>query len=149
MPIKTPSERITKIDVQIGRLLYPEARSMQRPKVRLECPTVRPCPFVGCRHNMYLEVNNDLNQPRLTLPAHEPWDQDPERSCSLDIANSPHTLDEIGAIFGVTRERARQIVQNALMKIAAFAPMSLMQDALEPKDYLYLANAREEGEQEP
>jgi hypothetical protein len=42
----------------------------------------------------------------------------PEHSCSLDVAErGPWTLDEIGKIFNITRERIRQIEAKALRKI--------------------------------
>jgi RNA polymerase primary sigma factor len=44
----------------------------------------------------------------------------------------PHTLDEIGRIYGVTRERARQIEQKALTKLRHPARARLLRDYLNP-----------------
>lgn len=43
-----------------------------------------------------------------------------EHTCSLDIADDgPHTLDELGELFGLTKERVRQIEEAALAKLHA------------------------------
>jgi RNA polymerase primary sigma factor len=46
--------------------------------------------------------------------------------------NTPHTLEEIGATFGVTRERVRQIESEALKKLRVPAANRGMRTALEP-----------------
>ncbi|MDB4995223.1 MAG: polymerase sigma factor RpoD [Myxococcaceae bacterium] len=46
--------------------------------------------------------------------------------------NTPHTLEEIGATFGVTRERVRQIESEALKKLRVPATNRGMRTALEP-----------------
>lgn len=77
----------------------------------------RPCPLVGCRYNNYLRVTNT---GKIKLgPWKEPEDVPPEQSCSLDIAdNGSQTLETIGMIMDLTRERVRQIETLALHKIA-------------------------------
>jgi hypothetical protein len=94
----------------IGRLLYPE--SYDRPKTRTECPIVRPCPWVGCRYNLYLDLNKSGT---LRVPTWEPWEQDPAASCTFDVRFK--TLNEVGNILGTTRERVRQIEAIALEKL--------------------------------
>jgi hypothetical protein len=37
--------------------------------------------------------------------------------CTLEEARIPHTLEEIGLIMGITRERIRQIQDKALRKL--------------------------------
>lgn len=38
----------------------------------------------------------------------------PARDCSLDVANEgPHTLEQVGAAFGISLERVRQIEERA------------------------------------
>ena len=55
---------------------------------------------------------------------------------SLDFpthdGNTPHTLEEIGVTFGVTRERVRQIEAEALKKLRGPATTRGMRTALEP-----------------
>ncbi len=103
--------------LQIRQLLYPEAVT-GRPKTRGDCAGVaRPCPYVACRHNLYLDINKTGNI-RYTRLGLEPWDVDPEKSCALDIADKGGvTLEEIGEILDVTRERVRQIEAIALRKM--------------------------------
>lgn len=89
-----------------------EIAQHDRPKTRSECQSEpRPCPWVSCRYHLAIEVNagsitriGDLETMRET--------------CALDVADKgEHTLDQIGEILGVTRERARQIEEKALRKI--------------------------------
>lgn len=91
---------------------------LQRPSVRKECADVpRPCPFVSCRHNMYLDISRrgivQIAHPDLT-----PDQMDPRYSCVLDIADrGAIVLDRIAEIMGLTRERVRQIEMDALRQV--------------------------------
>lgn len=88
-----------------------------RPKTRGECVgSVRPCPWVACRHHLGLEVRGDRVIER------EPAAGSP--TCSLDVADAsePATLKAIGDALGVTRERIRQIESKALAKLRAELP---------------------------
>lgn len=61
----------------------------------------RPCPHVTCRHHLDVEKRNGAI-------GHGP-------TCSLDVADEgEHTLEEVGEILGVTRERVRQLQSDAL-----------------------------------
>ncbi len=88
---------------------------MGRPRRRGDCAGVpRPCPWVGCRYNLYLDVTD---KGQITVPAglRCPAEMRPDESCALDLAERGClTLDEIGILFGVTRERIRQIEATAL-----------------------------------
>ena len=44
----------------------------------------------------------------------------------------PHTLDEIGRVYGVTRERIRQIEQKVMTKLRHPARARLLRDYLDP-----------------
>jgi hypothetical protein len=91
-----------------------------RPLVRGECPAARPCPYVGCPHNNYLEVlpSGDI---RFYHPEREPWQVPPDESCTLDVAARVDgaTLAEVGQILNLTRERVRQIEAAGLRKLRA------------------------------
>lgn len=75
-----------------------------RPQTRLDCVDApRPCPWVGCRHHLFLDVTPTgglkLNFPDLD------FDEIPE-TCVLDIAeHGGITLDQAGQTMNVTRVR--------------------------------------------
>ena len=81
-----------------------------RPRTRGECAdVVRPCPFVSCRHNHAVDVNASGGIVERG-PAAE--------SCALDVADAgPHTLEEVGEILGIVRERVRQIEERAVARL--------------------------------
>lgn len=67
----------------------------------------RPCPWVSCKYHLYLEVKPSGN---LTVFHPDTEVHDMPVSCVLDVADRKgQTLEEVGAILGVTRERVRQI----------------------------------------
>ena len=77
----------------------------------------RPCPLVSCPYNLYLSVSS-WGHIQLSHPDREPEDVPPKESCSLDLADEgPQTLDHIGHVMGLTRERIRQIELIALKKL--------------------------------
>ena len=90
----------------------------ERPRTRSECcDAPRPCLYVSCRFHLYLDVNEATGAIKLNFPDLEPGEL-PE-SCALDIAERGGlTLEEIGAFMNVTRERARQMEQQGLTKLA-------------------------------
>jgi len=100
-----------------------DARPVDRPRYRPECRNgPRPCPLVGCFFNNYLEIRRRANRPpeiKLLHPDRLPEDMPPEDSCTLDLAeDGPQTLDRVGQVLGLTRERIRQIETKILKRIA-------------------------------
>lgn len=98
---------------------YAEELAIERPKTRGECSGIpRPCPFVGCRHSLYLDVNPESGTITFVRPDVAPWDMPADRSCSLDVAERGGiTLEEAGEILNVTRERTRQLEVKGLFKL--------------------------------
>lgn len=99
-------------------LSYPDGAV--RPKTRGECVGgPRPCPWVSCRHHLYLEVHEsgiDSAYIRLNRPELQP--EDMTESCSLDVADrTESTLEQTGQILGLTRERIRQLESRAVPKV--------------------------------
>ena len=89
----------------------------RRPKSRAECRKgARPCPFVSCQYHLYLDVNPVTGSVKLNFPHLEVWEL--EETCALDIAESGGlTLEEVGEIMNLTRERVRQVERDALGKL--------------------------------
>lgn len=106
------TKRMTKRELDVGRLLYPVEPS-ERPATRGDCDQVeRPCPFVSCRHHLFLDVSPRTGAIKLNFPDLEP-DELPE-TCCLDVADrGGSTLEEVGQIVNLTRERIRQIEVKA------------------------------------
>jgi len=102
---------------------YPD---VMRPRTRAECWNVpRPCPFVSCKYHLYLDINK-CGSFTLTFPGKEPWEVNP--SCALDVAEEGgHTLEEVGNILGVTRERIRQIEKEGKEKLEADPDMQQLE----------------------
>ena len=88
-----------------------------RPRLRSECQAgPRPCLFVSCRFHLYLDVNERTGSIKINFPDVDISDL-PE-SCALDIAERGGlTLEEIGRLLNVTRERARQVEESGLSKL--------------------------------
>lgn len=87
-----------------------------RPQTRADCVVAeRPCPFVSCKHHLYLDVNPDTGSIKLNFPDLEPWEL--AESCALDVADAGgETLERVGEILNLTRERVRQVEVRALLK---------------------------------
>ncbi|NIQ91042.1 MAG: DNA-binding protein [Nitrospinaceae bacterium] len=116
-----PIRKITRKELELGRALYPE--KIKRPKNRSECREgLRPCPFVGCRFHLYLDVNSSTGSIKLNFPNREPWELD--QTCALDICEAEDgvTLEEIGIVMNLTRERVRQIEEKVLNRLKETAP---------------------------
>ncbi len=120
-------KRMTKRELEIGRLLYPE-HDYEKPKMRSECVEgIRPCPFVSCKHHLYLDVSSRTGAIKLNFPDLEVWEM--TETCALDIADrGGTTLEEVGAIMNLTRERIRQVEVKALAKLDALQDMMALRD---------------------
>src|SRR6187551_526122 len=120
-------KRMTKRELEIGRLLYPET-DYAKPRTREEClEGPRPCPFVSCKHHLYIDVSPRTGAIKLNFPDLEVWDMG--ESCALDVANrGGTTLEDVGAIMNLTRERIRQVEVKALAKLEALRDMMALRD---------------------
>ncbi len=109
-------KRLTRDEKRLSEsLVYPE--DVERPCSREQCQVMpRPCPFVSCSHHLYLDVNPETGAIKLNFPHLEVWEM--AETCSLDVADRGGiTLEEVGAILNLTRERIRQVEVRGLMKI--------------------------------
>jgi hypothetical protein len=109
-------KRLTREEKKLAEtLVYPA--DVVRPETRNDCMSMtRPCPFVSCSHHLYLDVNPESGAIKLNFPHLEVWEM--AETCSLDVADRGGiTLEEVGAILNLTRERIRQVEVRGLTKI--------------------------------
>ena len=97
------------------------------PETRGGCAELpRPCPFVRCKYNLYL----DVERGKLKIYGDDPLEA--ERSCALDEAEKGGLkLDEISEIYKLSRERIRQIEVKALKKLKHPSRSRELRDFLE------------------
>ncbi len=121
-------KRMTKRELELGRMLYPEVEEIEHPTVRNDCVGgERPCPFVSCKHHLYLDVSARTGAIKLNFPDLEVWEM--AETCALDVADrGGTTLEEVGAIMNLTRERIRQVEVKGLAKLAALRDMTTLRD---------------------
>ncbi len=111
-------KKLSREEMMLGaRLLYPD--DVERPATRGDCKgTPRPCPFVSCRHHLYLDVNPSTGSIKLNFPDLDVAEL--KESCSLDVADRGGiTLEEVGEILNLTRERVRQVEVRGLLRLRA------------------------------
>lgn len=107
---------------------YP--KDVERPKTRGECEDgQRPCPFVSCRHHLFLDV---LENGNIQTRANEV--EDLPETCALDVADrGPQALETVGEIIARTRELVRQLQNNALRRARMFKVKPLADYKPEPR----------------
>lgn len=95
----------------------------QRPRTRAECEPgvgMRPCPWVGCRHHLYLDVKEG-GLLRFNFPGPDGKGVELEElkeTCSLDVADKGrHTHEQVGDLVNMHRERVRQLEGDVLYTI--------------------------------
>ncbi len=123
-------KRMTKRELEIGRLLYPET-DYEKPLTRADCAEgPRPCPYVSCKYHLYIDVSARTGAIKLNFPDLEAWDLG--ESCALDVADrGGTTLEDVGAIMNLTRERIRQVEVKALAKLEALRDMLALRDYID------------------
>jgi DNA-directed RNA polymerase sigma subunit (sigma70/sigma32) len=119
--------RLSKAELRRGRLLYPET-DYWKPSSRTECKDMeRPCPYVSCKYHLYIDVHPVRGSIKLNFPDLEVWEM--TETCALDVADkSGITLEEVGEIMNLTRERVRQVETTGLAKLAAIEDIGRLKD---------------------
>jgi hypothetical protein len=114
-------KRLTKEELRFRELL-PILDDPERPASRGACQGMeRPCPYVSCKHHLYLDVNPETGSIKLNFPDLEVWEM--RETCSLDVADRGGiTLEEVGEILNLTRERIRQVEVRGLLKLKMVGP---------------------------
>jgi hypothetical protein len=113
--------RTSKVEQALARAhseAPPAPEDDDRPLTRSHCAEgIRPCPYVSCKHHLYLDVSPRTGAIKLNFPDLEVWEL--EESCALDVAEREGTtLEEAGVIMNLTRERVRQLEVSSLAKLA-------------------------------
>ena len=143
--LEEPRRRATTVSMRrLGKRMlaaerreYPPSMTARydRPTTRLDClpgglNAERPCPFASCQHHLALDVNERNGNIKLNFPDVEVWEM--TETCALDVADEGEsTYEEIGALVNLTRERSRQIIDQALGTLRV--PMAAL-DALPDQD---------------
>jgi hypothetical protein len=101
----------------------------RRPRTRGDCAEgPRPCPWVGCKYNLYLDVRKD-GAIAFNFSDLDPDELHPEWSCALDVAERGDiSLEGLGAALNVTREGARKIEEKALHHLFRHARSGALKD---------------------
>lgn len=128
-----PPKRLSKEEIR-ARDVVKDVIDPDRPKTRADCMELprdpiassaparqRPCPYVSCKHHLYLDVKPELGSIKLNFPDLEVWEM--AETCSLDVADRDGlTLEEVGDILNLTRERIRQVEVRGLLKLKMVGP---------------------------
>ena len=119
--------RLSKAELNRGKLLYPEM-DYWKPTTRAECVDMeRPCPYVSCKYHLYIDVHPVRGSIKINFPDVEVWEM--TETCALDIADRGGiTLEEVGEIMNLTRERVRQVETAGLAKLQAIHDVERLKD---------------------
>ena len=101
----------------------------------------RPCDLTDCRYHL----SGFVHPGRVAS-----IQRDESETCALDVADlGPFTLDEIGSLVGVSRQRVKQIEEKALRKLRIRARAYGLdpRDMVEPPPRALDPVLSEEGEQ--
>ncbi len=110
------SRRLTKEERLEAARILAELDGI-RPLTREDCRTAeRPCPYVSCKYHLFLDINSETGWIKVNFPDLEVWEM--SETCALDVADRGGiTLEEVGELLNLTRERIRQVEVFGLEKL--------------------------------
>lgn len=108
--------RIPPEHLRLGALVFPPTGE-QRPRTRGDCSGgPRPCPWVSCKHHLYLDVDPRNGNIKINAVGREPHEL--QVSCSLDVADAGRaTLEAVGALLGLTRQAVGEIERRVWRRL--------------------------------
>lgn len=128
---RKPSKRSIRETDRLIRKLRRAGAYDDKPKFGVSmfpdaCPPSRePCPFVSCRHHLYLEVDEETGAVKINFPGRDP--DEIGETCSLRVANEGsapdgnqgegHTHKEIGLRLNLVPEVVRTILIPAMQHL--------------------------------
>ena len=128
LDLSNPHPKPEKLLAFVAVLGWDFLQDAQRPPPprRADCPKRRPCRRLRCRHHLLVEWtrggNLKLRRPVALLDGY---------SCALDVAEEHPdglTLEQVGGILNITRERCRQVELAARAKfVRAFVAFEAIQ----------------------
>ena len=121
-PLRTLSRKQMLRDrrAAIAKGDWVEPEQYARPMTRDDCKFgERPCLYVACRFHLFLDVNPRTGSIKFNFPGKEVHEL--EETCALDVADRGGiTLEEVGRLLNLTRERVRQLEAEALAEIGEY-----------------------------
>ena len=95
------------------------------PATRAECPTVRPCPYVRCKWNLWMRTSFDTAGRPGPNRSNHPSSVEVHTSdnCGADFAEktakgTPPTVAEMSHALGISERRFYSVLENARRKLA-------------------------------
>ena len=109
---------LTRDKIEEAQAIF-QAFEQFRPRSRGDCRNApRPCPWVSCKYHLYLDIVPQSGSIKLNFPDLEVWDM--TETCALDVADRGGiTLEDVGMLLNLTRERIRQVEHSGLDKLRA------------------------------
>lgn len=131
--------RLSKAKLALGETVPSDPAQAQRPRSWGECVeagrgTATPCAFVGCAYHLALDVDAETGTITLRDPG-VVHDGDADGVPEIDVAamratcalaeatRGGITLEEVGAMLNLTRERVRQLETRALRDARRHLPV--------------------------
>lgn len=107
---------LTREKIEEAQMIF-QAFEEFRPRSRGDCRNApRPCPWVSCKYHLYLDIVPQSGSIKMNFPDLEVWEM--TETCALDVADRGGiTLEDVGMLLNLTRERIRQVERSGIDKL--------------------------------